>query len=308
MSAALSWLDLLIDPVRRAAGHPGVSVMSFPSRIDVVLSSLPVDQGTTITFPDPQNECRVNAIYFLSGFVDIHLGDGSVGAWRPQTACLLRNDTPGFRLVARESGLLSHVCISMCCADLAKRFPDGAPPFLGDFLNRRRKIVRLRPLSITPAMTTTALTLHESGLHDPLEWSRCEPVALQFLLEALAALQNPPPEDEVHAAGLLEQARALHKAVADDPSIDLVNVLGQCQPLRQQREVLRAFESCYGISLRTYRQRVAMAKARDALTDGALIKQLAYDMGYTHVANFTRAYRRAFGESPSQTLRRRSKP
>jgi AraC-like DNA-binding protein len=66
------------------------------------------------------------------------------------------------------------------------------------------------------------------------------------------------------------------------------------------------FEASYGISLRSYRHKLLMEKARAALTAGTLIKQLAYDLGYAHVANFTRAYRRAFGESPSKTLRRRA--
>jgi AraC-like DNA-binding protein len=50
-----------------------------------------------------------------------------------------------------------------------------------------------------------------------------------------------------------------------------------------------------------------MDGARAALMEGAVIKQLAYALGYNHVANFSLAYSRAFGESPSQTLRRRPK-
>jgi hypothetical protein len=218
--------------------------------------------------------------------------------------CLLRADAPGFRLVARQTGIMSHVCISMPCADLAERFPNGPPEMLDDVLPFGSRLEGIWQIHPTPALAEAALTLLGNGLRDAFEWSRCEPVAMQFLLEALAALTPPENMGDDPASAQFEQAEALYEALVDDPELDLVDVLGPGLSSRQQREVLRMFETRYGLSLRNFRHRLIMDRARAALTDGTLIKQLAYDLGYSHVANFTRAYRRAFGESPSQTLRR----
>jgi hypothetical protein len=305
MAGNVCWTNLLIDPARRATGGQGVTAIGFPSRIDLILSDFEMQKGTEIIFPETQVECRVNAILFLSGQMEIHLGTGRLGHWEPGTACLLRSDTPGFRLGARESGWMAHVCISMACTDLAERFRDGPPAVLLDYLQQPGPVDVIRPLAISGPMSAAARALQDAALHDPFERSRCEPLALQFLLEALAALLLPDPVHPDDAAVLVEQAQALHNAVARDPSVGLHDVLGPGLSPRDKRMVLRMFEARYGESHRRFRQRTNMEIARSALLQGTVIKQLAYDLGYKHVANFSRAYSRAFGESPSKTLRRR---
>lgn len=308
MPETLSWSSLLIDPARRAAGDPGVAVIGFPSGVDVVLSGFEMTRGSEITFPETPQARRVSAIFFLTGHMDIRLGNGALGQWAPETACLLRSDTPGFRLVAQESGWMSHVCVSMACGDLAARFPDGPPEVLLEHLRPSGEVDAIRPLMVTRSLASAATALHGDVLRDAFDRARCEPLALQVLIEALAALLLPDPTRDNDAARALDRARALHAAVAREPAADLLRVLGPDLSLPEQRAVLRMFETRYGMPLRSFRHKTIMDIARAALTEGAMIKQLAYDLGYAHVANFTRAYRRAFGENPSTTLRRHATP
>jgi hypothetical protein len=306
MSETIGWPILTIDPAQRAAGDPGVALIDFPSGVEVVLSGFGMAKGSVITFPDTPQTCRVSAIFFLTGRMELRLGNGAVGRWVPGTACLVRSDTPGFRLVAQDSGWKSHVCVSMACSDLAARFPDGPPEVLLDYLFHPGEVDAIRELMVTRSMSSTAQALQASALGDAFGRSRCEPLALQFLFEALAALLLPDPGGTADTSLALERARSLHDAVSREPTVELLRVLGPDLTLQDQRAALRMFEARYGMSLRSFRHRTIMEIARAELMEGAMIKQLAHDLGYAHLANFTRAYRRAFGESPRQTLRRKA--
>lgn len=59
--------------------------------------------------------------------------------------------------------------------------------------------------------------------------------------------------------------------------------------------------------METLRQ-VRLARVRQALltdTDTATITEIAMGWGFTHMGRFSLSYRQVFGESPSETLRRR---
>lgn len=306
MQAKLCWHELLIPPARRANGDPGIARITFPSGIEVQFSNLPIKKGTEITLPVTLHAQRLRAMFFITGKMQVRLGNGHEGHWSPKTACLMRGDTPGLGFIAQESGWIAHVCVAMRCEDLATRFADETPAVLRDYLCPTGPVDTLRPVHCTNRMLAAAMALHKAGLDNVFARSRCEALALQVLIEAVAALQLPQPVKRDQSICIYEQARALHAAVTKDPTADFPGVLGACPSLRQQRAILQMFETSYGLSLRSYRHKMVMEKARAALTSGTLIKQLAYDLGYAHVANFTRAYRRAFGESPSKTLRRRT--
>jgi len=69
-----------------------------------------------------------------------------------------------------------------------------------------------------------------------------------------------------------------------------------------------SFQSVEGMSPREYLQRVRLERVRERLlsrdeTDS--VTSAAMDCGFLHLGRFSQAYRRAFGELPSETIRRR---
>lgn len=69
-----------------------------------------------------------------------------------------------------------------------------------------------------------------------------------------------------------------------------------------------SFQSVEGTSPREYLQRVRLGRVRERLlsrdeTDS--VTSAAMDCGFLHLGRFSQAYRRAFGELPSETIRRR---
>ncbi len=62
----------------------------------------------------------------------------------------------------------------------------------------------------------------------------------------------------------------------------------------------RRFKEVYGMTPKAYHARVRLTRAREVLqSKGGSVKQVAFDMGYSDQAAFSRAYKKLFGTSPS---------
>lgn len=103
----------------------------------------------------------------------------------------------------------------------------------------------------------------------------------------------------VRAAGELMRQRADEPlsiaALADELGIGL-------------RSLQLSFREVYGLSPRELLGRIRLEAARERLLAAAPTEQvttIAMDCGFTHLSRFAGAYHRAFGERPSETLRRR---
>jgi len=74
-----------------------------------------------------------------------------------------------------------------------------------------------------------------------------------------------------------------------------------------RRSLYRAVRREFGLSPGSLFRQARLAQARQALhTLGAerSVTRIALDCGFTHLGRFSLAYRKEFGELPSQTLRR----
>ncbi len=93
---------------------------------------------------------------------------------------------------------------------------------------------------------------------------------------------------------------------------------GVTQPLRigqlcrdigvSERTLRDAFNKRTGMNPLAYFQTQRLNRVHGALREAdaatVLIKQVAYDQGFTHLGRFCRGYKRLFGETPTDTLRR----
>lgn len=74
------------------------------------------------------------------------------------------------------------------------------------------------------------------------------------------------------------------------------------------RSLQEGFARDYGMPPMAYLQMVRLRRARDLLREGSpnetTVAKVASDLGLSHLGRFAAAYRREFGELPSETLRR----
>lgn len=106
---------------------------------------------------------------------------------------------------------------------------------------------------------------------------------------------------------LVERAEALALAEVDEP----LHISALCAALSVSERTLRkAFHGIRGLPPCRHLRMLRLAQARRALmdTDSSLstVTEIATGFGFLELGRFSVEYRRAFGESPSQTLQRAS--
>lgn len=127
---------------------------------------------------------------------------------------------------------------------------------------------------------------------------------LQAVVEALVPAVGRPADVPLAArAALLRRAEGLMRANLAAPlgAVDLCVALGA-----SDRTLRLAFRERYGLGPMAYFKVLRLNAVRAALKDEptARVSSVARRYGFHHLGNFAADYRRAFGESPSETLGR----
>jgi AraC-like DNA-binding protein len=136
---------------------------------------------------------------------------------------------------------------------------------------------------------------------------------VEALLSTLASTTAfEPPRG---ARGLRSQALIVKKAedYALSHTADHVHVGDLCRAASVSERALQyAFKEVVGLTpvaylirLRLHRVRQALLAARRGTTT---VSAVALDWGFWHLGEFSRAYKKCFGEHPSDTLRRKPDP
>ncbi|HWK68419.1 MAG TPA: AraC family transcriptional regulator [Rhizobiaceae bacterium] len=140
----------------------------------------------------------------------------------------------------------------------------------------------------------------QSGLHQLL----VESAAVEIVAEALASTTGQEPT-ETRQPNLSSRDRArLRRAqefidadIASWPSVEAIAREAGLSPSGLQR----LFKSAHGISVLEHIRRTRLERARRALADGeCTIQEAAFMAGYSGAANFATAFKRHFGQLPSQ--------
>ncbi|GAP37497.1 transcriptional regulator, AraC family [Piscinibacter sakaiensis] len=145
-----------------------------------------------------------------------------------------------------------------------------------------------------------------------LAWHRDSALQLQALMlcPLLGALDGAEVDPGVRASqarrhALVARAQALVLATPEQPP----SVPQLCERLHLSRRTLQyCFEDVLGLSplqaLRALRLNGARRSLREAAARGQGVQDVAAQWGFGHLSQFAADYRRLFGESPSQALRR----
>lgn len=105
---------------------------------------------------------------------------------------------------------------------------------------------------------------------------------------------------------LVQRAEEYMEAHCAEP-IQIVDVLQACRC--PKRELFRAFRRHRNYTPRQFLEQVRLARVHGDLTGGTAqsVTQVALRWGFTHLGRFSKLYRDKYGQTPSQTLRCRSR-
>jgi AraC-like DNA-binding protein len=142
----------------------------------------------------------------------------------------------------------------------------------------------------------------DSSLHDLRVATEVESVLAAMLAEACASSDAPPALPSEHRLRRAEE----FLAASVSRSVSLAEVAGFAGV--SVRTLTRGFRIRHGLGpigfLHRHRLEAARRELRAASPDEATVTEVAHRYCFAHTGRFAIAYRRAFGESPSMTLRR----
>lgn len=172
----------------------------------------------------------------------------------------------------------------------------------GDY--RPLNVLRWKPSA--RLLTLAEQVLHPSGGNRLLENLYLESRALEIAGEALGQLSRQAPATAPKLRPreyqrIRSTLELLHSGEADGWSLEQIAQAVGCSASTLQRH----FQAVNGLSIFEYQRQRKLQQARDALEQqGVCVSQAAWIAGYSSAANFSTAFKRAFGISPRQVRAR----
>lgn len=296
-------------PLPEGAGIGRIQLFRFNHDLKLYRSEFRVQRECIIDSNADENELRdlLCSILLLTGDVLLQTPDGNQHPITPQSGLMYRVRDNGTRIILRGGQTVRHIGVTGNLPALQRRLGAELPGGLACFssfpasglVSRRIPVqARLRGLlaNVFSPLTCTA---------DPLQEIMLEGVSLSILAEmSRIVLEGDSDRDD--------RISLWGEHIFDDLKAYIRNHLAL--PLKvddickrfgiSRRQLGQLFQASAQCSPSEFLRRERLAHARTLIERDALpVKAVAQEVGYSHVSNFTKAYRDYFGETPGQTLR-----
>lgn len=234
--------------------------------------------------------------------------EGLGQARRRGVSCSLTVAPPGSTYIWRtEPGIVRRgVCIAFHAGYVERRYPEllaSCGGTLGPWLANRETRLRDFDVPLLPVMsvaTAGLLNMNVEGEFRHHFVSATIEQSLCLAISALAARDGParPARLSVRDRSAIEQIRVvLDGNLASPPAIEELT-----RRFGINRNKLRfGFKEIFGLPVSDYLNEQRMRTAYDMLSSGRhSVSDVAASVGYTHLCNFTTAFKRRYGRPPSQ--------
>lgn len=200
--------------------------------------------------------------------------------------------------------------ITVCCARsflaevLGLQADAATPAALATYLHGEGSRFELKQAPMSPAQRTLADALLDSAPADPYRALLAEAKAVEllhsFLVQAPATDAAADARTAAAPDRMTEVRRYIDTHLAEP--LDLPG-LARRHGMSESR-LARGFRAAFGEPASAYIGRARLQRARELLEAGRhSVTEVAFEVGYSHVANFSTAFKRCFGLSP-QALRK----
>lgn len=163
-------------------------------------------------------------------------------------------------------------------------------------------------LPMTPEIVAAAQALYQPSVKPNFATLYRQSRAQELLIYCLELLSQSQRDPELNLKSrdienISEARRILESDIEKPPSIrDLARLVGV-----NESKLMFGFKQLYNQTIHEFIQTLRMTRAKELLTTTDLsITQIAFEVGYEFSSNFTTAFKRHFGVTPSNARRRRS--
>ncbi|WP_010322681.1 helix-turn-helix transcriptional regulator [Marinobacterium stanieri] len=247
------------------------------------------------------------SVLLLSGEMLLETPDGKQYEITPQSGIVYRVRDNGTRFLMKGGQTLRHIGVAGKISGLHKQLGETLPGALACFSSLPESGVVSREVPVNTRLRSLLANVFAPGTcaSDPLQEIALEGVSMSILAELARAIRAGDTECEDRASLWGEQIfnnlTTYIRSNLDAPlkADDICQRFGITR--RQLSQLFQVSAQC---SPREFLRRERLEHARSLIEqEGAPVKMVANAVGYSHVSNFSKAYRDYFGETPGQTLR-----
>jgi len=279
--------------------------LPFPSGIVLYRMEYEALEDCFLEMQGAFNEPWLGGGLHIQGQSELICPNGERHAFNPDRALLMRIDPHGSRFQLHKGQLIRHIGAASPLSALRQRFGGTLPHALQEFDLPYGDSCHLRPLTPNTRLRQLASGLFSHHANGICRGLKLEAIANLFLSELIEGLEENTVIEE--ALPLWEEQAyqdllcQVHESLDSPLSIPaLASRAGLAENRMDQIFKLKHDQTCAEF-IRNER----MALAQQLLEAGKHpVKVVANKVGYSHVSNFSRAYRARFGEPPARTLRR----
>lgn len=257
------------------------------------------------TMTNPIKEPWVGSALHIQGQSDLIAPNGERFKQGPDTAMLMRVDQPEVRYQLFKGQLIRHIGALSTIKNLRRRFdgklPSGLKPFNAPY-GDTFQVHTLTPSTRLRQFASGLFSHHVNGSCRSLKMEGTATLFLSEVIEGLEAGANhndvlPLWEETAYQHVLAQIRQSLDSAISISALADLVDL--------PEKRLDQLFRLKHDQTCPEFIRSERMALAQRLLEEGQQpVKVVAHRVGYSHVSNFSRAYRIHFGETPARTLRR----
>ncbi|MGB0844424.1 MAG: helix-turn-helix transcriptional regulator [Alphaproteobacteria bacterium] len=287
-------------------GYGRMKVDLLPNGLSLYRSHIEITEPIELVIHGDDKNQFIGTQFFLMGNGEMELSNGDTQHCTPDHAILLRADQSPTKIRFLQPQILRHIGVSKLVANYNADFQGrtgGVPaPFSRsdqtvNTIQRTTASTELRGLAATLSRFKTETATDEMALYGQ---------SLLFFSTVLRAFELTPPTlaSELESWEI-DAIQAVKEKFDFNPkhTIDLAGLSSGAGMTPTRFE--KTFRAHTGNSVPEYVQNLRLNAAQNLLlTSNTLVKEIAHEFGYGHVSNFSRAYQKFFGESPTETRHR----
>lgn len=254
------------------------------------------------------SEPWIGSAMHLQGHSELSHPNGNTFSLSNDSALLMRVDPSGSRFRLFKGQLIRHVGVASTLAPLLERFGGELPEKLSLFRDENFGEIQIGQ-SFSPSSRLRQLggNLFDHNARGSARMLKLEGIANLFLAEIIELFCDDDFNDDRiivwEKQALADITAHIEHHLHDDLSIAKL----ACQAGLSESRLDQLFRQKYHLSCAEYVRNERMSAANRWLESGELsVREVSEKIGYSHVSNFSRAYRARFGETPARTLRRAS--
>ena len=249
------------------------------------------------------------SVLLLSGEMLLETPDGKQHQITPQCGIMYRVRDNGTRFLLKGGQTLRHIGVAGKVSGLHKQLGETLPGALACFSSFPDSGVVSQEVPVNTRLRSLMASIFSPATcaSDPLQEIALEGVSMSILAEMTRAIlaNDEGSEDKASLWGeqIFDNLTDYIRNNLDAP-LKADDICQRFGITRRQLSLL--FQVSAQCSPREFLRRERLKHARKLIeANGVAVKIAAHAAGYSHVSNFSKAYRDYFGETPGHTLRLR---